>query len=197
MDSLIVEYGVIIMIVMMWFFAVLIGIHKMLQIIVSSSFVMLMVLWRSTWLNWIAHIVGQDSSFSLWWLSHADISYAIASADITTSVLLTIGMLVYVVHYSRYTTPWSDAIIQSRVSQLLFAPFAILSMILCLVVAIFWWEIFVIDFLISMMELYGRDSILYTLISLLPLGFFIQGLITVFLIFPPERRTVVTTYDDI
>lgn len=195
MDTAILEYGFLWIIVLLTFFSFLIGIHKMIQVIVSTSFIMLIVLWWSWLLSYVAYYISQTPSIMLFSFSNIDIVNFIQSADTTTSLFIFVWLIVYAIHYATNTLQLSSSLFDSKLTQIFLAPLAILSMVLCLSVAVIGIDIFSIAFLQKIMSSFGTNSLIYKYIFFLPLWIIFQWLFTLILLFQKEKN--LPSYDEL
>jgi hypothetical protein len=83
----------------------------------------------------------------------------------------------------------------SKLTQVFLAPLAILSMILCLSVAVVGVDIFSVSFLQKIATSFTVDSAIYTYIFFLPLGVLAQGLFTLILLF--QKQEHISSYDEL
>lgn len=195
MDTVIFEYGLLWVIVLLTFFSFLIGTHKMLQVIVSTSFIMLILLGWSWFLSYIGYYIAQTPTITLFYFSNIDLVNFIQSADTTTSLIIFVWLIVYAIHYANNTLQISSSLFSSKLTQVFLAPLAILSMILCLSIAIMWIDLFSIAFLQKIGSSFGVDSIIYKYIFFLPIGIIFQWLFTLILLFQKEKNLV--AYDEL
>lgn len=189
------EYGFLWIIVLLTFFSFLIGIHKMLQVIVSTSFIMLIVLWWSWLLSYIAYYIAQTPSIMLFSFSNIDLVNFIQSADTTTNLLIFVWLIIYAIHYANNTLQISSSLFDSKLTQIFLSPLAILSMILCLSVSVIGIDIFSISFLQKIISSFGTDSLIYKYVFFLPLWIIFQWLFTLILLFQKEKN--IPSYDEL
>lgn len=189
------EYGFLWIIVLLTFFSFLIGIHKMLQVIVSTSFIMLIVLWWSWLLSYIAYYIAQTPSIMIFSFSNIDIVNFIQSADTTTSLFIFVWLIIYAIHYANNTLQISSSLFDSKLTQIFLSPLAILSMILCLSVSVIGVDIFSISFLQKIISSFWTDSLIYKYVFFLPLGIIFQWLFTLILLFQKEKN--IPSYDEL
>ncbi len=195
MDTVLFEYGFLWIIILLTFFSFLIWIHKMLQVIVSTSFIILVLLWRSGFLSFVWYYVAQQSDITFFSFNNTDIVSFIQSADTTTSLLIFVWLIIYAIHYANNTLHISSLLFSSKITQIFLAPLAILSMILCLSVAVVGIDIFSLQFLQKMATSFPTDSIVYRYIFFLPLGIIFQWLFTLILLFQKEKN--IWSYDEL
>ncbi len=189
------EYGFLWIIVLLTFFSFLIGIHKMLQVIVSTSFIMLIVLWWSWLLSYMAYYIAQTPSIMIFSFSNIDLVNFIQSADTTTSLLIFVGLIIYAIHYANNTLQISSSLFDSKLTQIFLSPLAILSMILCLSVSVIGIDIFSVSFLQKIISSFGTDSLIYKYVFFLPLWIIFQWLFTLILLFQKEKN--MPSYDEL
>jgi hypothetical protein len=195
MDTVLFEYGFLWIIILLTFFSFLIGIHKMLQVIVSTSFIILVLLWRSGFLSFVWYYVSQQSEITFFSFINTDIVNFIQSADTTTSLLIFVWLIIYAIHYANNTLHISWSLFSSKLTQVFLAPLAILSMILCLSVAVIGIDIFSLSFLQKIATSFSVDSVIYKYIFFLPLGIIFQWLFTLILLFQKEKN--ISSYDEL
>lgn len=196
MDTIAFEYGFLGIIILMIFFAFLIGTHKMLQVIVSTTCISLITLWWSWTLSYLSYTIAQQNTLEIFGFWSADIASFVQSAEITTSVLIFVGLLIYAIQYASSSVMMTWMILQSKLVQFLLSPLAIFSMIISLSVAVLWIKVFSLTFLQSVLTNFGAQSVISLYVQYLPLGILIQGLITLLLVFQKEKKVEIT-YDDI
>lgn len=197
MDTVLLEYGFLGIILLLAFFSFLIGTQKMLQLIVSTSFIMLILLWRSGSLAYLAYYIGQTPAISVFSFSNLDLVQFVHNADTTTSLLIFSWLIIYAIHYSNHSFPLSSSLFSSKIAQILISPLAIMSMILCLSVAILGVNVFSLVFLQQTISSLWADNIVSKYLLFLPLCLLLQGLLTLLLLFPvPSKTTDMLEYDD-
>ena len=196
MDTIAFEYGFLWIIVLMIFFAFLIGIHKMLQVIVATTCTTLITLWWSWSLSFMSYSIAQQGTLQIFGFWSNDIVSFISSAELTTSLLIFVGLLIYTIQYSTSSIVMSSGLLQSKLLQFVLSPLAIFSMIISLTVAVLGIDVFSLSFLTSVLENFWSQSIIYKYIQYLPLGILLQGLITLLLVFQKEKKIEIS-YDDI
>ena len=196
MDTIAFEYGFLGVIILMVFFAFLIGTHKMLQVIVATTCITLVTLWWSGSLSFLSYSIAQQSTANVFGFGPSDIVAFITSAELTTSLFIFVGLLIYTIQYATSAVVMSSGILQSKLVQLLLSPLAIFSMIISLTVAVLGIDVFSLSFLDSVLANFGRQSIIYKYIQYLPVGLLLQGLITLFLVFQKEKKLEIS-YDDL
>lgn len=199
MDTIIFEYVFLWVLILLAFFSFLIGVHKMLQVIVSTSFVILILLWWSGFLNYLTNMISQSPNITLFSFSNMDLVSFIQSADTTTSIFIFIGLMVYVVHYTKHNLNIVSPFFQSKLAQVALAPLAILSMVLCLSVAVFGTDIFSLSFLQQAAIAFSTHSFVYYFVFFLPLWLLLQGFITLIILFEREKTISHSpiSYDDL
>lgn len=180
----------------MIFFAFLIGIHKMLQVIVATTCTTLITLWWSGSLSFLSYSIAQQGTLAIFGFWPSDIIAFISSAETTTSIVIFVWLLVYAIQYATSSVTMTSRILQSKLIQFLLSPLAIFSMIIALTVAVLGINIFSLSFLSSVLTNFGEQSIIYKYIQYLPLGILLQWLITLFLVFQKEKKVEVS-YDDL
>jgi hypothetical protein len=195
MDTVLFEYGFLWIIILLTFFSFLIGIHKMLQVIVSTSFIILVLLGRSGFLSFVGYYIWQQPDITFFSFSNIDIVSFIQSADTTTSLLIFVWLIIYAIHYANNTLHISSSLFSSKLTQIFLAPLAILSMILCLSVAVIGIDIFSLGFLQKIGSSFTVDSVIYKYIFFLPLGIICQWLFTLILLFQKENS--ISSYDEL
>ncbi len=195
-ENLLVEYTLIAALIVLMFFAFLIGTNRMLQVIVSAGFIIVIVLWFSWWLQHLIDILRVTDSIVLFDFTHTELAYFIESASLTLRMLLTGGLLFYVLQYMRYVGGRHSSL-DSRLIQILLVPLAIISMVLSLIVAVLGTSIFAPWFIANTMALYGSTSIVSYTLWWLPWLMVAQGLITLFLVFDKKVTLSDVWYDDI
>lgn len=180
----------------MIFFAFLIGTHKMLQVIIATTCITLIVLWRSGSIAFVSYSIAQQGTLEIFGFWSTAIVSFIQSAEITTSLWIYVWLLVYAIHYATPSVVMSSGIVQSKLVQFLLSPLAIFTMIISLTVAIFGIDIFSLSFLASMQAKFWWENFIYKYIQYLPLWVLVQGLIALFLLFQKEKK-IELSYDDI
>ena len=195
MDTVLFEYGFLWIIILLTFFSFLIGIHKMLQVIVSTSFIILVLLWRSGFLSFLGYYISQQSDITFFSFANTDIVNFIQSADTTTSLLVFVWLSIYAIHYANNSLHISSSLFSSKFTQVFLAPLAILSMILCLSIAVIGIDIFSLSFLQKIAISFTTDSFVYKYIFFLPLGIICQWLFTLLLLF--QKDTSSSSYDEL
>ena len=195
MDTVLFEYGFLWIIILLTFFSFLIGIHKMLQVIVSTSFIVLVLLGWSGFLSFLVYYIAQTPTVTLFYFTNTDLVSFIQSADTTTSLWIFVWLIIYAIHYSNNTLHISSSLFSSKLTQVFLAPLAILSMILCLSVAVIGIDIFSLSFLQKIATSFTVDSVIYKYIFFLPLGIIFQWLFTLILLFQKEDHA--SSYDEL
>ncbi len=195
MDTVLFEYAFVWIIILLTFFSFLIGIHKMLQVIVSTSFIILVLLWRSGFLSSLGYYIAQHSDITFFSFTNIDLVNFIQSSDTTTGLLIFVWLIIYAIHYANNTLHISSSLFSSKITQIFLAPLAILSMILCLSVAVIGIDIFSLPFLQKIATSFTVDSAIYNYIFFLPLGILAQGLFTLILLF--QKQEHVSSYDEL
>ena len=147
MDTIAFEYGFLWIIVLMIFFAFLIGIHKMLQVIVATTCTTLITLWWSWSLSFLSYSIAQQGTLQIFGFWSNDIVSFISSAELTTSLLIFVGLLIYTIQYSTSSIVMSSGLLQSKLLQFVRSPLAIVSMIISLTVAVLGIDVFSLSFL--------------------------------------------------
>ncbi len=196
-DTSLVGYGALWIISLLTFFCFLIGTNKMLKIIVSISLFIVILLWRSWFLNYLISFLMQSSDIVFLTFSHIELAVFIKSADTTTSILIFIWLLIYVVHHTNSWLDLSSPVFSSKiVQQLILVPCAIISIILWLSVALIGVDLFSVSFLQSIAISFSSTSLVYRYIFFLPMWLLLQWLFTLFVLFRREN-TSSTSYDDL
>lgn len=171
----------------------------MLQVIVSTSFVILILLGWSGLLTYLSYMISQSPNMSLFSFSNLDIVSFIQSADTTTSICIFVGLMVYVVHYTKHNLNIVSPFFQSKLAQVALAPLAILSMVLCLSVAVIGTNIFSLAFLQETAASFSPWSFVYYFVFCLPIWLLLQGFTTLIILFERERTLSHSpiSYDDL
>lgn len=196
MDTAFFEYGLLWVIIVLTFFSFLIGVNKMLQVIVSTSFIMLIVLWWSWFLSYLWYYIALTPSITFFSFTNNDIISFVQSADAMTSLIIFLWLIIYAIHYADMTIPLSSKIFSSKFTQILLSPIAIISVVLSLSVAIIGIDVFSITFLQKIAVTFTSDSFVYHYVFFLPLGIIMQWLLTLVLLFP-KHKDYPPSYDDI
>ena len=196
MDTLAFEYAFLWVLILMVFFAFLIGTHKMLQVIISTTFITLVTLWWSGFLSFFSYSIIQQWTLSLFGFWPSEIVIFIQSAELTTNLLIFVWLLIYTI---QYTTLWGDMIsnaLHSKLTQIILPPIAILNTIVSLSIAILWINVFSLSFLAGVLEKFWTQSFVYYFVQYLPLLLVLQWIVTLLLMFRKEKKLEIS-YDDI
>ena len=197
MDTLAFEYAFLWVIILMVFFAFLIGTHKMLQVIIATTFITLVTLWWSGFISFLSYWIIKQNTLMVFGFWPSEIVAFLQSAELTTNLMLFMGLLIYTIQYTTLWVGTSNNIIHSRLIQFVLPPVAIFNTIISLSVSILGINIFSLTFLASVITKFGTLSFVSYYVQYLPLFLLIQWLLTLILVFRKERRIEITTYDDI
>lgn len=167
----------------------------MLQVIVSTSFIILILLWWSWFLSYLGYYIAQTPSITLFYFSNIDLVAFLQSADTTTNLLIFVWLIIYAIHYANNTLQISSSLFQSKLTQVFLAPLAILSMVLCLSVAVIGIDIFALSFLQKIALSFSTDSLIYKYVFFLPLWLIFQWLFTLIILF--QKESISSWYDDL
>ena len=197
MDTLAFEYAFLWVIILMVFFAFLIGTHKMLQVIIATTFITLVTLWWSGFISFLSYWIIKQNTLMVFGFWPSEIVAFLQSAELTTNLMLFMGLLIYTIQYTTLWVGTSNNILHSRLIQFVLPPVAIFNTIISLSVSILGINIFSLTFLASVITKFGTLSFVSYYVQYLPLFLLIQWLLTLILVFRKERRIEITTYDDI
>lgn len=179
-------FGVVILLA---FFVFLIGINKMFQVIVSTSFIILVVLWWSGLFVYLKYYLSVHSEIMLFSFSNISLIEFLNSADTTTNILLFVGLLIYAIHYSDTHLQPSGNMFSSKLLQVALVPIAIMSMIVGLSISVVGIDLFSLWFLQQLATNFSNNTIIFNYIFFLPVALLLQGLITLLLLFPKSTET--------
>lgn len=197
MDTVAFEYGFLGIIILMVFFAFLIWTQKMLQVILATTGSTLVILWWSGTLHYFSYAISQQDNMSIFGFEATDLSYFIQSAELTTSILIFIWLLIFTIQYSSSLVNMASWISNSRLVQFLLSPLAIFSMIVSLSVAVLGIDVFSLTFLQSVVNNFGAQSIISYFVQYLPICIMLQGVAMIFLLFQKHKAVEPISYDDI
>ncbi len=196
MDSITLEYLFLGIMVLMVFFAFLIGTSKMLQVIIATTCITLVVLWWSGLITFVSNSIAQNSTLTIFWFWPQDISSFLKSARITTSIFIVWGLLAYVLQYSSPLVVSSSDTSNSKIFQLILSPLAIFTTIVTLIVAVVWIDIFSLSYLSAAQAQFWPTSFVSIILNYMPLCIFLQALLTLFIVFRKENKVKEFTYND-
>ena len=169
----------------------------MLQVIIATTFISLVTLWWSGFISFLSYGIIKQNTLMIFGFWPSEIVAFLQSAELTTNLMLFVGLLIYTIQYTSLWIGSSNSILHSRLTQFILPPVAIFNTIISLSISVLWINIFSLTFLASVITKFGTLSFVSYFVQYLPLFLLVQGLLTLLLVFRKERRIEITTYDDI
>lgn len=171
------EYALLAVIALLAFFCFLIGMDKMIKLIIGTTILIVIILWRWMLLQtFLFQLMYVGPARSLFGIAQETLVSIVQSIDTTTSVVLFVGLMIVVMTYTHLDIVFDNFTLSSQVQQLLLVPLAIMSLLIGLAVAVIGVDIMNPEKLITIAQLLTHNIQVQRMILYLPLWIMIQGL---------------------